>query len=453
MPRVALSVDMLDTGIDIHEIVNLVFAKPVYSYTKFWQMIGRGTRLLEPAKIKPWCREKDAFLILDCWDNFDYFKLNPKGKETKQQIPLPVRFVGIRIDKIEKAIETGKEAIAEKETAKLKQQIAELPENSVIITEAAKDLAAIAEENYWTLLTHEKFEFLRTNIKPLFRTISQTDFKAMRFQKDVLETSLAKLADEKEKFETLKDNLVEQITELPLSVNIVAKEEVLIKEAQTNHYWAIAVDDTFDILAEKIAPLMKFRDSFAINAGPAKFDLSDVVKTKEFVEFGPEHSVVSVSKYREMVEKLIEELTHSNPILKRIKEGETIAESEIQQLAEILQEEHPHVTEDLLRNVYQNRKAKFIQFIRHILGLEILESYPVTVSKAFEQFIQNHSNLSTKQLDFLNIMKEFIIEREKVEKRDLIQAPFTIIHPQGIRGLFTPYEIDEILEFTERLVA
>ena len=58
MPRIAISVDMLDTGIDVREIVNLVFAKPVYSYTKFWQMIGRGTRLLENNKIKPWCTEK-----------------------------------------------------------------------------------------------------------------------------------------------------------------------------------------------------------------------------------------------------------------------------------------------------------------------------------------------------------------------------------------------------------
>ncbi len=100
MPRVAISVDMLDTGIDIRELVNLVFAKPVYSYTKFWQMIGRGTRLLEETKAKPWCVEKDVFLILDCWDNFEYFKLQPKGKELKPKLPLPVRLVGLRIDKI-----------------------------------------------------------------------------------------------------------------------------------------------------------------------------------------------------------------------------------------------------------------------------------------------------------------------------------------------------------------
>jgi type I restriction enzyme, R subunit len=115
MPRVAISVDMLDTGIDVREIVNLVFAKPVFSYTKFWQMIGRGTRLLEASKLKAWCPEKDVFQIIDCWDNFDYFKLTPGGKETKPQIPLPVRFAGIRIDKIEAAQAIGQTSVAAKE--------------------------------------------------------------------------------------------------------------------------------------------------------------------------------------------------------------------------------------------------------------------------------------------------------------------------------------------------
>ncbi|MCK5607257.1 DEAD/DEAH box helicase family protein, partial [Candidatus Pacearchaeota archaeon] len=100
MPRIAISVDMLDTGIDIREPVNLVFAKPVFSYTKFWQMIGRGTRILEPEKIKPWCPEKDKFLIMDCWQNFEYFKMRPKGKEPTATAPLPVRLFWARIEKL-----------------------------------------------------------------------------------------------------------------------------------------------------------------------------------------------------------------------------------------------------------------------------------------------------------------------------------------------------------------
>jgi len=453
MPRVAISVDLLDTGIDIRELVNLVFAKPVYSYTKFWQMIGRGTRLLEEDKIKPWCPEKDMFLIIDCWDNFEYFKLNPKGKEVVQQIPLPVRFVGIRLDKIEKAIDTGKDEIAEKEILKLRDQIKTLPKNLIVITEAATDLHQIEDENFWIKLSHDKIEFLRNNIKPLFRTISQTDFKAMRFEKDILETSLAALSDEKVKYEALKENLIEQISELPLSVNIVAKEEALIRKSQANSYWAKVTDSDMDKLAEKLSPLMKFRDSLTPPTGLPKFDFTDLVKMKEMVEFGPEHEALSIAKYRELVENMIIELTANNPILQKIKDDREISQEEADQLAEILHDEHPHITEDFLRRVYKNQKAKFIQFIRHILGIELLESFPEIVAKAFDQFIQEHTNLSSRQLDFLNLLREYIIERGNIKKRDLIQSPFTIIHPQGIRGLFSPFEINEIVNLTERLAA
>ena len=453
MPRIALSVDMLDTGIDIQEIVNLVFAKPVYSYTKFWQMIGRGTRLLDPKKIKPWCTQKNEFLILDCWDNFEYFKLNPEGRKNITQIPLPVRFLGIRLDKIEKANDTNNNAISEKEIVQLRKQIEMLPQNSVVIQEAAPHLEKIKEDNFWVKMTHEKIEFLRSNIKPLFRTVSQVDFKAMRFQKDLLEASLAKLADEKEKFEILKDNISEQISELPLSVNIVAKEEEIIKSAQTNNFWAKAEDNTFDMLGEKLSSLMKFKDSDMTPTLPAEFNFKDILKTKEMVEFGPEHSAVSVSKYREMVEKLILELTKSNPVLQKIKEGKPISEEEIEALSALLQEEHPHVTEDLLKKVYQNRKAKFIQFIKHILGLELLESFSESVSRAFDDFIQNHNNLNTRQLEFMNLLKEYILAKETIQKRDLIESPFTILHPQGIRGLFSPAEIEEILKLTEEAAA
>jgi type I restriction enzyme R subunit len=456
MPRVAISVDMLDTGIDVREIVNLVFAKPVYSYTKFWQMIGRGTRLLETKKPKPWCTEKDVFLILDCWDNFEYFKLQPKGKELKPQLPLPVRLAGLRLDKIEKAIDRNQHNIAEREIIKLRQQITALPQNSVVIKEAATALNRLEEENFWITLAHPKLEFLRAEIKPLFRTVSEADFKAMRFERDLLEYSLALLNEDKEQANTLREGIVEQISELPLSVNFVKTEEALIRAAQTNHYWArinpIEIEDALDELTTKLGPLMKFREPVT-SPGPIHLDLTDTLHFKDRVEFSPQHEAVSISRYREMVEALIAELTEHNSVLLKIKNGEAVSSDEAYNLAELLHAEHPHVTEELLRQVYQNRKARFIQFIRHILGIEILKSFPETVGKAFEQFIRQHGNLSSRQLEFLNLLKNFIVEREKVEKKDLINAPFTVIHPQGIRGVFSPSEINEILQLTESLAA
>jgi type I restriction enzyme, R subunit len=452
MPRVALSVDMLDTGIDIREITNLVFAKPVYSYTKFWQMIGRGTRLLEKDKLKPWCLEKDRFLILDCWDNFEYFKLNPKGKEMKPQIPLPVRLFGVRLDKVEEALTHGKTEIAEKEIEQLKKQIATLPQNSVVIMEAKYELQRLDDGNFWNNLTQDKIEFLEGIVKPLFRTVADVDFKAMRFEKDIVEISLANLKEEKGKFETLKEGITEEIGELPLSVNIVAREEQLIRQAQTNNFWATITEEKFDQLIQKLSPMMKFREAI-IPLSPAKFNFKDVISEKEFVEFGPEHQALSVAKYRELVEQKVNELVLRNPILQKIKEGCDITEAEAEQLAEELYNEHPHITIDLLRRVYNHRKAVFVQFIKHIFGIEILETFPETVSKAFDKFVSAHSYLSSRQLQFLELLREFILEKGEISKRNLIESPFTFLHPEGIRGIFNPKEIEEIIGLTQKIIA
>lgn len=212
-----------------------------------------------------------SFLILDCWDNFEYFKLNPRGKELKPQIPLPVRLFGVRLEKIEKAIEFGLTETAEKETQKLRVQICTLPQNSVVIMEAKHELEWLEDENFWSHLTEDKIEFLNRVVKPLFRTVCESDFKAMCFEKDIVEVSLEWMKCDNSpspkplpkddvitaKYETLKESIIEELGELPLSVNVVAKEEQLIRTAQTNHFWATISENKFDELIGKISLLKK----------------------------------------------------------------------------------------------------------------------------------------------------------------------------------------------------
>ena len=453
MPRIAISVDMLDTGIDVRELVNLVFAKPVYSYTKFWQMIGRGTRLLEPQKIKPWCPEKNIFLIIDCWNNFEYFKLNPKGKDTPAQIPLPVRFFGIRLEKLAVAKEKNEIDILQKELAEIKTQIDQLPQQSVVIQDARSDLAIVQDENYWKVMTSEKIDFLKNVIKPLLRTVSQTDFKAMKFHKDVLETSLAHLSNDKDKYAALVENIQIQVSELPTSINLIAKHQATINEVLSSSFWKSISDVDFDRISDVLAPLMKFREQKRTGEGQATLNIRDVIKTKEMIEFGPENEAVSITKYREMVESKINEMINRHSILQKIKNGLAISDDDITQLAKQLNEEDPHITESLLKKVYKNKNATYLQFIKHILGVELLESFDEQVSTEVQQFISKHNQLTTRQIEFLNLLKSYIIERGMIEKRNLIEAPFTVVHPKGIRGLFTPAEIKEILSITEKFAA
>lgn len=254
------------------------------------------------------------------------------------------------------------------------------------------------------------------------------------------------------KFETLKDSIVEETGKLPLSINSVATAKELIEKAQTNHYWAKITEADFDELIEKLAPLMKFREA-VIPLAPAKFNLKDIVAEKEFVEFGPQHEALSVAKYRELVEKKINELVSSSPILQKLKQGQEITTDEAEQLAEELHNEHPHITIDLLRKVYNHRKAALVQFIKHILGIEELETFAETVTKAFDDFVSKHSYLTSRQLQFLDLLKNFVLDKGAVSKPNLIESPFTMLHPEGIRGVINQKEIDEILRLTEKVLA
>ncbi len=452
-PRIAISVDMLDTGIDIRELVNLVFAKPVYSYTKFWQMIGRGTRLLEPTQMKSWCTEKDVFLILDCWDNFEYFKLKPKGKELKQAIPIPVKLFALRLEKLSVAFEATNESIIKEECERLQKQIVLLPANSIVIKDNSKVVAKVSSVDFWKEITTDKLDFLKEEILPLMRTISGVDYKAMRFEKDVLEISLAKLQEEEEKYDILKEALLERISDLPLSLNVVAKQQELLRDAQRVPFWNTINEEKFNNLIDKLSPLARYIDGRDTGSGPSKFNFEDELVAKEMVEFGPQNEAVSITRYKEMVEEKVRELTESNPILQKIISGEAISAEEIETLANELHEENPHITIGLLQRVYQNRKAKFLQFIKHILGIETLETFTESVANAFDAFIVEHNYLSSRQLQFLDILKKYILEKGDLKKKNLIESPFTMIHPEGIRGVFSPNEINEILKLTQTILA
>lgn len=356
----------------------------------------------------------------------------------------------LRTQKIAASIETNI-VIATKEIAKLQEFIASFPVNSITIKDAQNDLDKL-DSNFWQDITKEKISFLDAYIKPLAKSIVGVDYKAMRFEKDVLAYSTYLLQNDKEKLQKQRDKLISQISELPLSINIVATQKELIIKAKEVKYWNHVIDSELDNLVVNLSPLMKYREELNPKQ-QVKYDFEDIIKEKEFVEFGADRESVSITKYKEMVENKITELLNKNPILQKLKNGENIAHDEIETLAKTLHYEDPYITIDLLRRVYMNKKAPFLKFIKHILGLEELKNFPDTVSESFDKFIRIHPTLTTTQLKFLELLKNYIIDNGDITKKDLIQAPFTVIHPSGIRGVFTPIEIEEILQITQELVS
>lgn len=453
-PRVAISVDMLDTGVDVREVVNLVFAKPVYSYVKFWQMIGRGTRVLEndPLKRKAWCKEKDKFLIIDCWANFEYFKLKPRGKEPGEQIPLPVRLFRTRIRQLEAAQKANSTEFINSATSALREDIASLPKNNVIVREAAKNLAAVEKDEFWRKLTKADIEYLRLHIAPVMRARSEVDFKAMRFEMELVELSTAMLENNKDQVQIIKDSIISQVNELPLSVNVVEAQHDLIEEV-INPYtdWNEISLDWLASVTKNIAPLMRYREGTPSQV--MKLSLADLTAEKKYIEFGPKNERMTTLAYREKVEQFIRELEANNPVIQKLKAGSDISRSEINELAKLLEAQRVPVTEKLLREVYDHKTASFIQFIQHILGLKKLASWSEEIEAKFDDFISRHNTFGTLQIQFLQTLKTFILQNRKVERQNLVDRPFTQIHPNGIRGVFKPSEIDEVIEFVEKLVA
>ncbi len=184
-----------------------------------------------------------------------------------------------------------------------------------------------------------------------------------------------------------------------------------------------------------------------------ELDIADLLAVKETVEFGPEQEQISTAAYRERVEAFINDLVATNPELQKLQRGEDLSDAEVKALADLLASQDPYVTEDLLRKVYDHKTARFIRFIKHILGLEVLGTWTETVTGAFEEFIAAHNTFKARQVRFLRTLETFVLQRGEVERRDLIQAPFTQVHPKGVRGVFQAQEIEEILEFTARLAA
>jgi type I restriction enzyme R subunit len=376
--------------------------------------------------------------------------MTPKGKEPTGSLPLPVRLFDARLKKLEAALSIKDAVLIENTQRQILDDVRSLPANSVTVLDGRKYLDEVLESGYWLHMNEEKFKYLRLYVAPIMRAKSEADFKAMHFELDIVDLATASILKDHEKFENLKEGVIETISELPLEVNIVAEQEVLIRKVMSEHFWMVFTDDDLDEMVKCLGPLMKFR-------GPREkrnillTDLQDLLIQKDYIEFGPKHERLTTNQYRLKVEDFIKELVKTNSALQKLSAGQDLTEEEIAELAKILEEHYPNITEYILREVYDNRSAHFIQFIKHILGIEPLATFTETVSLAFDEFIRAHNNYGQIQIQFLMTLKSFVLQKGTVEKRDLVSAPFTQIHPQGIRGIFKPNEIEEIIGLAQKV--
>ncbi len=180
LPRIAISVDMLETGIDVPEVVNLVFMRPVQSRIKLEQMIGRGTRAHAtchfPERLPN--GHKDQFLILDFWEND--FRKDPQA-DLAQSLPVLVTLFNTRLKLLELHLADQRSPDARRTVADLRAQMALIPTDSFLVRRIYPEVAQAWEDAFWRYVTADKIEFLRLKVGPLLRLAPAVDVQAATF--------------------------------------------------------------------------------------------------------------------------------------------------------------------------------------------------------------------------------------------------------------------------------
>ncbi len=310
-PRVAISVDMLDTGVDIREVVNLVFAKPIYSRVKFWQMIGRGTRLLDPNNMKPWCRQKDHFLIIDHWDNFSYFDMHPEGHTPEPSEALPVRRFRTQVDLLEALHGKGESRNAVAIGEELCDTIRSLPAGFVEVQAARADIERALEQPFWVSPGATEYTHLRIKIAPLCRFLLDVDEAGVSFAYKAERIALGLLLEDEGEIGRQKERIRADLRLLPTNLRDVKAHERELMEAIAEPFWSGLSYGSIIRLRDTFAPLMRYRRTQQRSL--IELNVEDTVIDRRWIIFGPAGEGTYVENYREQVEARIRELADSDP--------------------------------------------------------------------------------------------------------------------------------------------
>lgn len=443
---IAVSVDMLDTGIDVPSIVNLAFAKPVKSYSKFWQMIGRGTRLcldlFGPGQ------DKTEFRIFDHWGNFEYFDELQKEAEPSRSKSLPELLFEARIALGEAALHAQDLTALKLATQLLASDIAALPEDCLSVREKWKDIRGIQKPGVLDGFAAATVAVLRNTISPLMQW-RDCRGKEAAFRFDLLITRLivARLMGSSEA-ETLRDEVINQLSDLPINLKPVQEKLPVIQKAKQLAFYQSATVTDLENLRQELRGIMRYRKS----SGPGRpqpvfLNVAEDPAEHHVTPHKVKLAGMDLAAYRNRVETVLRSLFEQSTALKKIRAGQPVAESDLDELVSdvLLQDPDLHLEE--LLNHYPNKSQSLALAIRRIVGMDSAK-----VDDHLKAFVQQYPTLNANQIRFLELLKSHISTYGTIELERLWETPFTSIHAEGIDGVFTDSnQIDALLALLTEL--
>ena len=451
-PRIAISIDMLDTGVDIPEVCNLAFAKPVFSKIKFWQMIGRGTRHENTCKNKLWLPfgKKDYFLIFDFWNNFDYFNMHPEGKEASATEAVTTRIFKLRVQKLSIFTDSKDKEHEELLKAKIRQDIEKLPMKSVSVREHLRDIELAKSEEFWDNIGVQPIEFLAKKITPLVKFQPDINLNMASFVLKCEKIGLAILQGDKKSADRLKQEIGEDLNCLPRNLQQVKDKKAKLDNALSKEFWKnISYDDTEKLITD-FASLMPYK-----RAEPRPIiilDIDDIVQQRKLIEYGIEPKQEYVEVYKEKVEKRIKQLAKNDPTIKKIENDKTITESDLEKLENTLNSPELYITEEVLQKAYNENKGTLVQFIKKILDLYEFPKPQQRIEEEFKTFMIAHNNFfNADQINFLRTLMTVFSKKKHIEYKDFFEAPFTNFGTNAPTPLFSEEQLDEMVALCNRL--
>lgn len=438
---IAISVDMLDTGIDVPEVVNLVFAKPIKSYVKFWQMIGRGTRLC--LNLFGTGNNKTKFRIFDHWGNFKFFGESYKEAEPKPVKSLLQRLFENRIRLVEAAIQKADLPAFELGIDLLAKDIAALPEKTIAVKEKWREIGTVKSVEILKNAFPNCRPILQNTITPLMQWRDTRDFEEA-YEFDVLIANLqTELVNQSATFNDYQDQLREAVSKLLITINQVREKTTTINRIKSAAFWDNVTVLELEAIRLELRGIMKHKQpSTPFPQFPRIIDVAEDRAKFESHRHIPKLEGLELVAYRKRVEEVLMGLFNENPTLQKIKTGKPVSEVDLEVLCSLVLTQTPDVDLFILLDSYP-RTAEYLEFaIRGIIGMN-----PEDVSARFEEFVHRHPELNSKQIRFLSLLKNHIAKCGSIELDRLYEAPFTTIDTNGIDGVFTDNaHINELLD-------
>ncbi len=448
-PRIAISVGMLDTGVDIPEVCNLAFMRPVFSKIRFWQMIGRGTRHNSICKNKEWLPNgnKDEFLIFDFWKVFDYFKMHPKGKEAAPTKAVTSRIFFTRLNQYNAFIGGNDLANAELVKQKIIEDVKSLPKDNVSIKENLREIEKAESDKLWRTVGIEPIQFLRNKIAPLMKYKVDVNLNEVMFTLKCEQYVLAMLQNNEEEKETAMEMISEYLLSLPPTINYVAQKQEIIDNVTSPEFWEGASISDLWRIRDELVSLMQYKQPEPIPQ--IVFNIGDTIQERGMIVFGPELKEEYIQTYQVKVEKKIKELVDSDSVIQKIKKDEVLTEIDLEHLEKTLNSPDLYITEDNLKKIYEQHKGTLVQFIKKILGLYEFPDPKQRIKEAFSTFIVEKNFLNANQVNFVRTLETVLISKKHIEFDDFFNPPFTNVGL--ITNLFKKQEQDEIIGLCKTL--